>query len=158
MIVPTTNNQIGPNYNWQGNHILLIDTDWLNYKLHRLHFIHANPLLHFAENTEEAKKLFYTFPINLILTEIYGLDKGGLSFLKEISAHHSTPIIIQTTQNESNDSEFNVGFEYDSIFYKPISWPAYMQSIDDKLQLNRNTRSTDRNRNNRAMTASKVEK
>lgn len=126
----TKNQQLGSNINWSGKHILLIDSDWLNQLLHRLHFEGPNPFIHCVNNYSEASAIFNTYPIDIILTEIYFINTEGQQFLKEVSEAFHKPVIIQTTQNIGTESLSELGFKHSGIFSKPIKWASYLQAID----------------------------
>lgn len=126
----TKNQQLDSTFNWSGKHILLIDSDWLNQLLHRLQFENPNPFIHCVNNYREATEIFNSYPIDIILTEIYFINKEGQQFLREVSDVFHKPIIIQTTQNVGSEWFMDLGFKHSGVFSKPIRWTTYMEAID----------------------------
>jgi len=122
-------------YNWCGKHILLIDSDKINYRLHRVYFEQTNSILHCVANFEEASHLFNSFTIDIILLEIYMLNKQWKGLLKIASSNFNIPIIIQTTQHNDFELIKNLEFPFKNIFSKPLNWTLYLESIDSNLKL-----------------------
>ncbi len=130
----STGEQIGLTYNWSKKHILLIDSDWLNFDLHQLHFKQTASLLSFAKNFQEATRLYYEYPIDIIITELYFLNEEDQHFLKNTVNKEHIPIIIQTTQILDSSELKKLGFEYEQLFLKPIHWSSYMSKLDPYLK------------------------
>ena len=130
-----TRTTIRSDYNWCGKNILLIDSDKINHRLHRIYFEQTNSILHCIANFEEASHLFHTLTIDIVLLEMHMLNKQWKDLLKMVSSNFNIPIIIQTTQHNDLEQIKNLEFPFKTIFSKPLNWTLYLESIDNNLKL-----------------------
>ncbi len=120
-------------FNWGNRSILLIDADWLNFELHKLHFKTFNCVLLFARSFEEASRMFYEHEIDLVITEVFFLDEMGKEFLQTVSDAYNIPVILQTTQVLDTLQLNNLGFTPDLYCQKPVVWEPYSKALNQYL-------------------------
>jgi DNA-binding NtrC family response regulator len=140
-------NNIKKALNWEGKNILLIDSDWVNIRLHKVYFAPMKVNLVCARSFEEVNKLFFSTSFDLILTEINFLNLKWQKLFQYANTKLLIPIIIQTTQTYRFGELDELKFQFVNKFSKPISWIPYLEIIDGCLNTGKVKDSLEENNN-----------
>ena len=89
-----------------------------------------------AADGEEAMRIFYEKPFDLVVLDIMLPKKDGWSICREIKEYSSVPVIIITARDNENDEVFGFEIGADDYIIKPFSINVLSTKIKKYLKLN----------------------
>ncbi|AVQ28439.1 DNA-binding response regulator [Fusobacterium ulcerans] len=83
---------------------------------------------------EEAMKIFYEKPFDLVILDIMLPKKDGWSICREIKEYSSVPVIIITARDNENDEVFGFEIGADDYITKPFSNKVFLARVKTVLK------------------------
>ena len=83
---------------------------------------------------EEALKIFYEKPFDLVILDIMLPKKDGWSICREIKEYSSVPVIIITARDNENDEVFGFEIGADDYITKPFSNKVFLARVKTVLK------------------------
>ena len=87
-----------------------------------------------AADGEEAMKIFYEKPFDLVVLDIMLPKKDGWSICREIKEYSSVPVIIITARDNENDEVFGFEIGADDYITKPFSNKVFLARVKTVLK------------------------
>lgn len=87
-----------------------------------------------AADGEEAMKIFYERPFDLVVLDIMLPKKDGWSICREIKEYSSVPVIIITARDNENDEVFGFEIGADDYITKPFSNKVFLARVKTVLK------------------------
>ncbi len=87
-----------------------------------------------AADGEEAMKIFYEKPFDLVVLDIMLPKKDGWSICREIKEYSSVPVIIITARDNENDEVFGFEIGADDYITKPFSNKVFLARVKTILK------------------------
>ncbi len=87
-----------------------------------------------AADGEEAMKIFYEKPFDLVILDIMLPKKDGWSICREIKEYSSVPVIIITARDNENDEVFGFEIGADDYITKPFSNKVFLARVKTVLK------------------------
>lgn len=87
-----------------------------------------------AADGEEAMKIFYEKPFDLVILDIMLPKKDGWSICREIKEYSSVPVIIITARDNENDEVFGFEIGADGYITKPFSNKVFLARVKTVLK------------------------
>lgn len=87
-----------------------------------------------AADGEEAMKIFYEKPFDLVILDIMLPKKDGWSICREIKEYSSVPVIIITARDNENDEVFGFKIGADDYITKPFSNKVFLARVKTVLK------------------------
>lgn len=87
-----------------------------------------------AADGEEAMKIFYEKPFELVILDIMLPKKDGWSICREIKEYSSVPVIIITARDNENDEVFGFEIGADDYITKPFSNKVFLARVKTVLK------------------------
>lgn len=87
-----------------------------------------------ATDGEEAMKIFYEKPFDLVVLDIMLPKKDGWSICREIKEYSSVPVIIITARDNENDEVFGFEIGADDYITKPFSNKIFLARVKTILK------------------------
>lgn len=87
-----------------------------------------------AADGEEAMKIFYEKPFDLVILDIMLPKKDGWSICREIKEYSSVPVIIITARDNENDEVFGFEIGADDYITKPFSNKVFLARVRTVLK------------------------
>lgn len=87
-----------------------------------------------ATDGEEAMKIFYEKPFDLVILDIMLPKKDGWSICREIKEYSSVPVIIMTARDNENDEVFGFEIGADDYITKPFSNKVFLARVKTVLK------------------------
>ena len=84
-----------------------------------------------AADGEEAMRIFYEKPFDLVVLDIMLPKKDGWSICREIKEYSSVPVIIITARDNENDEVFGFEIGADDYITKPFSNKVFLARVND---------------------------
>lgn len=87
-----------------------------------------------AADGEEAMKIFYEKPFDLVILDIMLPKKDGWSICREIKEYSSVPVIIITARDNENDEVFGFEIGADDYITEPFSNKVFLARVKTVLK------------------------
>ncbi|WP_289103418.1 response regulator transcription factor [uncultured Fusobacterium sp.] len=87
-----------------------------------------------AADGEEAMRIFYEKPFDLVVLDIMLPKKDGWSICREIKEYSSVPVIIITARDNENDEVFGFEIGADDYITKPFSNKVFLARVKTILK------------------------
>ena len=87
-----------------------------------------------AADGEEAMRIFYEKPFDLVVLDIMLPKKDGWSICREIKEYSSVPVIIITARDNENDEVFGFEIGADDYITKPFSNKVFLARVKTVLK------------------------
>lgn len=114
--------------------ILIVDDEEQIRNILRLYLIKEGFEVTEAEDGDEALKLFYEKPFDLIILDVMLPKKDGWSVLREIKKYTSTAVIMLTARADIEDEVFGFEMGADDYIVKPFNNKVLLARIKSLLK------------------------
>lgn len=114
--------------------ILIVDDEEQIRNILRLYLVKEGFEVMEAEDGEEALRLFYEKPFDLIILDVMLPKKDGWSVLREIKKYTSTSVIMLTARADTEDEIFGFEMGADDYIVKPFNNKVLLARIKSLLK------------------------
>lgn len=114
--------------------ILIVDDEEQIRNILRLYLVKEGFEVTEAEDGEEALRLFYEKPFDLIILDVMLPKKDGWSVLREIKKYTSTSVIMLTARADIEDEVFGFEMGADDYIVKPFNNKVLLARIKSLLK------------------------
>lgn len=114
--------------------ILIVDDEEQIRNILRLYLVKEGFEVMEAEDGEEALRLFYEKPFDLIILDVMLPKKDGWSVLREIKKYTSTSVIMLTARADIEDEVFGFEMGADDYIVKPFNNKVLLARIKSLLK------------------------
>jgi CheY-like chemotaxis protein len=128
--------KIQNNYNWRGYTILIVEDNFISFKLLEVLLRNSQAIIHHADNGLKAIEKVKLFPeINLVLMDIQLPVINGYEATAEIKKIRADlPVIAQTANTMDDDSQKCASYGCDGYITKPINFELLFKLVDGFLR------------------------
>lgn len=135
---PKIEDKIQNRFNWQGSTILIVEDNFISFKLLEVLLKNTSVTILHADNGQKAVDLVTLNPeINLVLMDIQLPLLDGYQATTEIKKiRPSLPIIAQTANTMDDDKTKCIKAGCNDYITKPIDFELFFKKLDFFLQVN----------------------
>jgi CheY-like chemotaxis protein len=128
--------KIQNNYNWLGYTILIVEDNFISFKLLEVLLRNSQVIIHHADNGLKAIEKVKLFPeINLVLMDIQLPIINGYEATAEIKKIRADlPVIAQTANTMDDDQLKCASYGCDGYITKPINFELFFKLVDTFLK------------------------
>lgn len=119
--------------------ILIVDDEEQIRNILRMYLVKEGYEITEAEDGEKGLKLFYEKPFDLVILDVMLPKKDGWSILREIKKYTTTPVIMLTARDDSEDEVFGFEMGADDYITKPFNNKVLLARVKSLLKKNNNS-------------------